>query len=99
MSAARWLLHGLIRAYQLFISPFFPPRCRFLPTCSDYAAEALDLHGVAFGGWLAGKRIVRCHPWGGMGYDPVPERLELSHHDCVNHPTGHADHGPYPQSG
>ena len=61
-----------IRFYQLCISPLFPPCCRFTPTCSQYALEAIMRHGVIRGSWLALRRILRCHPWGGSGYDPVP---------------------------
>ncbi len=61
-----------IRFYQLCISPLTPPSCRFVPTCSQYAVEAIRRHGVVRGGWLAVKRLLRCHPWGGSGYDPVP---------------------------
>lgn len=63
---------ALVRFYQLCISPLKPPTCRFSPTCSQYALEALKKYGVIKGGWLAVKRIARCHPWGGSGYDPVP---------------------------
>lgn|GEM_PF-1425621 len=62
----------LIRAYQVVLSPLLGQSCRFTPTCSAYALEALDRHGLLRGGWLAAWRILRCHPWGGMGYDPVP---------------------------
>ncbi len=65
-------LRGLVRAYQLGVSPLLGPRCRHLPTCSEYAAEALASHGSLRGGWLAFRRFVRCHPWGTSGYDPVP---------------------------
>lgn len=61
-----------IRFYQLCISPMLPPSCRFTPTCSQYAIEAVMRHGLLRGGWLAIRRILRCHPWGGSGYDPVP---------------------------
>ncbi|MDE6555424.1 MAG: membrane protein insertion efficiency factor YidD [Duncaniella sp.] len=61
-----------IRFYQVCISPLTPPSCRFTPTCSSYAIEALRRHGPVKGSWLALKRIARCHPWGGCGYDPVP---------------------------
>ncbi|MBR5849808.1 MAG: membrane protein insertion efficiency factor YidD [Alistipes sp.] len=62
----------LVRFYQLCISPLTPPSCRFVPTCSQYALEALRRYGPLKGGWLTLKRLVRCHPWGGSGYDPVP---------------------------
>lgn len=62
----------LVRFYQICISPLKPSCCRFTPTCSQYALEALRKHGVFKGTWLAIKRILRCHPWGGSGYDPVP---------------------------
>lgn len=61
-----------IRIYQKVISPFLPSACRYTPTCSHYAAEALMKHGPFKGGWLAIKRIASCHPWGGHGHDPVP---------------------------
>lgn len=66
----------LIKIYQLFISPLTPATCRFQPTCSSYAKEALQTHGLFKGGWLALKRIFSCHPWGGSGYDPVPPKEE-----------------------
>lgn len=62
----------LIRFYQLAISPHLAPRCRYHPTCSTYAIEALKKHGAIKGSWLALRRIGRCHPLGGSGYDPVP---------------------------
>ena len=66
-------LHILpIRFYQKFISPLTPPSCRYTPTCSQYAVEALRKHGPLKGMYLAVRRILRCHPWGGHGYDPVP---------------------------
>jgi hypothetical protein len=61
-----------IRLYQICISPLLPPSCRFTPTCSQYAIEALRKHGPVRGLWLTVKRLLRCHPWGGSGYDPVP---------------------------
>lgn len=61
-----------IRFYQRFISPMLPPACRFTPTCSQYAVEAIQKHGALKGLYLAIRRILRCHPWGGSGYDPVP---------------------------
>ena len=62
----------LVRFYQVAISPLKPPTCRFNPTCSTYALEALKKYGLLKGGRLALSRIMRCHPWGGSGYDPVP---------------------------
>lgn len=70
------LLIGCIRIYQRSISPLFPPACRFTPTCSQYAVEAIERFGVIKGTWLAMRRLLRCNPFGGHGYDPVPERSE-----------------------
>jgi uncharacterized protein len=63
---------GLIRVYQKLISPLIGPQCRFTPTCSQYGVEALKKHGLFKGSWLTIRRILRCHPWGGHGHDPVP---------------------------
>jgi putative membrane protein insertion efficiency factor len=62
-----------VRAYKLVISPFLGANCRYQPTCSVYALEALERHGALKGGWLAIRRMARCHPWGGSGIDNVPE--------------------------
>ncbi len=64
----------IIRIYRYVISPLLGPRCRFYPTCSSYAEEAIKMHGLAKGGWLATKRICRCHPFNEGGVDPVPEK-------------------------
>jgi len=64
----------LIKGYQLFISPLLPSSCRYTPSCSHYAVQALQTHGLLKGGWLAAKRIASCNPWGGSGYDPVPPK-------------------------
>ncbi|MCQ2959835.1 MAG: membrane protein insertion efficiency factor YidD [Bacteroidales bacterium] len=61
-----------IRLYQLCISPLLPDSCRYTPTCSQYGIEAIQKYGIFKGGWLLLKRLLRCHPWGGSGYDPVP---------------------------
>ena len=72
MKPIRTVLKLLIRGYQLFVSPILGANCRYAPSCSRYAVEAIDSHGAVRGSWLAVKRIGRCHPWGGSGYDPVP---------------------------
>ncbi|MPW43869.1 membrane protein insertion efficiency factor YidD [Acinetobacter guerrae] len=69
-----FILHWLIRFYQIALSPLFGPRCRYMPTCSQYALEAVHTHGAMKGSWLAFNRVCRCHPWGGSGYDPVPTK-------------------------
>ncbi|MDD3738311.1 MAG: membrane protein insertion efficiency factor YidD [Lentimicrobiaceae bacterium] len=66
------ILIALIRFYQIAISPYLPPSCRYQPTCSTYSIEAIKKHGPIKGSWLAIKRILSCNPWGGSGYDPVP---------------------------
>ena len=70
----RRILRFLIRSYQVALSPFFGPRCRFYPTCSRYAMEAIDKHGALRGSWLALRRLLRCHPFCSGGVDPVPEK-------------------------
>ncbi|ANV90199.1 membrane protein insertion efficiency factor YidD [Picosynechococcus sp. PCC 8807] len=72
-----------IKGYRRWISPLFPPSCRFQPTCSQYALEAVERFGVLRGSWLALKRLGRCHPFHPGGYDPVPH---LCHHDLDNTP-------------
>ena len=66
------VLLAIFRFYQRAISPLFPPRCRYIPTCSEYAVEAVEKYGALKGGWLALKRFLRCHPFHEGGYDPVP---------------------------
>lgn len=68
----RQLIIKLIGGYRYFISPLFPPACRFTPTCSHYACDAIARHGVLHGSWISIKRILRCNPWNPGGYDPVP---------------------------
>lgn len=70
------LLLRLIDFYRKGISPLKPPTCRFTPTCSAYAAQAIERFGPLRGGWLAARRVLRCHPFGGWGHDPVPEAGE-----------------------
>jgi len=75
-SMARSVVIGTLRAYKRFVSPLLPPACRYQPTCSEYAAEAVELHGVLRGGWLALRRLLRCHPFTRGGFDPVPPRRD-----------------------
>ncbi len=89
-SAATVLLRGVIKAYQWTLSPLIGPVCRYTPSCSHYTADAIQIHGPFAGSWLGLKRIARCHPWGGSGYDPVPA---AQHHTCVEH-HAHASNSP-----
>lgn len=68
----KYLLKALVRTYQYFVAPWLGQRCRFHPGCSSYAIEAIERHGSLRGGWLAVRRLARCHPWSQGGYDPVP---------------------------
>jgi putative membrane protein insertion efficiency factor len=70
-----YLLKGLIIIYKYTLSPLLGPKCRYLPTCSSYGMEAIERYGPFLGGWLTLKRIGRCNPWGGQGFDPVPKDL------------------------
>ncbi|MEX0899208.1 MAG: membrane protein insertion efficiency factor YidD [Gammaproteobacteria bacterium] len=73
----RTVVKTLINAYRWLVSPAIGPRCRYYPTCSSYALEAVDTHGALRGGWMAVKRVARCHPWHAGGVDPVPQPTEL----------------------
>lgn len=76
MSPAAWILSLPVRFYRAVFSPWVGHNCRFEPTCSRYALDALEKHGAVRGGWLMIRRILRCNPWGGMGYDPVPDKRD-----------------------
>ena len=86
MNLATRSLRGLVLAWRYLLAPALPPSCRFAPSCSEYALEALTRFGALKGSWLAARRILRCHPWGGSGYDPVP------HAEC--HHGGHLHEAP-----
>jgi hypothetical protein len=73
----RYLVMGLLKAYRLLISPLYGNVCRYYPSCSAYALRAVEVHGVLKGSWLAGRRLLRCHPWSPGGYDPVPGTPEF----------------------
>jgi len=92
------LLIGLIRFYQLAISPWTPSSCRYQPTCSSYTKEAIEVHGALRGSWLGLRRLLRCHPWGGFGYDPVPPATERGTGARHDHAHAHLEmtptHGP-----
>lgn len=70
----KWLLIGLLKVYRIFISPLYGQVCRYHPTCSAYALDAVTEYGSLKGSWLAVRRLARCHPWAAGGYDPVPPR-------------------------
>lgn len=83
-------LVAVLRGYQRWISPLFAPHCRFTPTCSSYAIEAIRVHGAARGGWLTLKRLAKCQPFFTGGYDPVPPRVAGSGREPVLHPPARA---------
>jgi uncharacterized protein len=79
MTLLGWIVLIPVYFYKYAISPFIPASCRYIPTCSTYAVEAVKIHGPFKGFWLATKRIARCHPWGTGGYDPVPPKKREDH--------------------
>lgn len=87
----KWLLIGLVRAYQLLVSPLLGPTCRYYPSCSAYAVQALQVHGAVRGSWLAVRRLLRCHPWSPGGVDHVPPRRSRAEH------SDHAEHDHSPE--
>jgi len=90
----RWVLIGFLRAYRVVISPLYGQVCRYHPSCSAYALEAVTVHGSLRGTWLSVRRLARCHPWAAGGYDPVPPRF-----DSTQSSPAHAGPSPSPQQG
>lgn len=80
-------LRALVQGYRWFVSPMLPPRCRYWPSCSEYALEALRLHGSGRGSWLSLRRLLRCNPWAGGGVDPVPEPRGRARPPAPGHPV------------
>jgi uncharacterized protein len=80
----RRLLAAPVHAYRFFLSPWLGSACRFEPTCSRYALDALDAHGAAHGSYLAARRVLRCHPWCDGGLDPVPAALHTNHKQSLS---------------
>ena len=78
MSPLAHVLRGLLAAYRYSLSPLIGSHCRYQPTCSDYAMQAIARHGGMVGGWMTVRRLLRCHPWGGSGFDPVPGTNDAS---------------------
>lgn len=88
--AMKKIFIGFIRGYQKFISPLFPPSCRYYPTCSNYAVQAIQKHGAIKGGVMGMARILRCHPFIKGGYDPVPDAFSI--HRNREHQHSHSEH-------
>ena len=97
MGIAASTLRALIRVYQLCLAQFSAGSCRYLPSCSSYAMEAIEVHGALRGGWLGLRRILRCHPWGGDGYDPVPPSTR--HASRCAGTCAHTKAAPAPRAG
>jgi len=87
------VMRGAIRGYQFFISPILPGSCRYWPSCSAYGMTAIERHGAVRGGWMTLRRFLRCNPWGGWGYDPVPEKDE---ENICRHREAHSALGAMP---
>lgn len=89
--------YTLIWAYRIVLKPLFPATCRFEPSCSEYALQAVRCHGLIVGAWLAAKRLGRCNPWGPWGFDPVPDHhIRSSVHSCTGHHPSHLSHAERP---
>jgi putative membrane protein insertion efficiency factor len=93
----KYVLIGLLRAYRALISPLYGQVCRYHPSCSAYALEAVTEHGSVRGSWLAVRRLGRCHPWAAGGYDPVPSRAIHPMTHPMSHPEPHPEIHPAPE--
>lgn len=87
MSPLAHVLRGAVLAYRYSLSSLIGAECRFRPTCSEYAMDAITAHGAIKGGWMAVRRMGRCHPWGGNGWDPVPEAGDAPKTDAAGRPA------------
>lgn len=96
MNPVTWVLVGLVRGYQLLISPLLGPTCRYYPSCSAYAVQALQVHGAIRGSWLAIRRLLRCHPWSPGGVDHVPPRRGHQHDEDPTPTRAERDSEPRP---
>jgi uncharacterized protein len=101
----KYVLIGFLKVYRLVISPLYGNVCRYYPSCSAYALRAVQVHGAVKGSWLAGRRLLRCHPWSPGGYDPVPgtpefdeEMRESQGHSATMEPSTETDGAPVPQT-
>jgi putative membrane protein insertion efficiency factor len=94
----RYVLIGLLKVYRLVVSPLYGNVCRYYPSCSAYALRAVEVHGAFRGSWLAGRRLLRCHPWTPGGYDPVPGTPEWDEEQALGATADHEghDHAPTP---
>jgi putative membrane protein insertion efficiency factor len=93
----KYVLIGLLRVYRALISPLYGQVCRYHPSCSAYALEAVTEHGSVRGSWLAVRRLGRCHPWAAGGYDPVPSRATHPMTHPMSHPEPHPEIHPAPE--
>jgi len=94
----KYVLIGLLRAYRLVVSPLYGNVCRYYPSCSAYALRSVQFHGAARGTWLAGRRLLRCHPWTPGGYDPVPGTPEWHEEQALLALQGSTDHAGHAHS-
>ena len=92
----KYLLIGLLKVYRLVISPLYGNVCRYYPSCSAYALRAVEVHGAAKGSWLAGRRLLRCHPWTPGGYDPVPGTPEFDEEARLQAAAADSPEQPHP---